>query len=140
MSRNFINIESINKHINNSSFPYLYTNINASQNLSHSLHVNKINNLNLPVPDIQIFTNFVENIITSDPSHQGYIHSCLRGTYNKDLLFFNIAGNYRYCPKRNGHHQRNTVAIMINTKSRTYSIRCKDVDCNNTFLSWKKME
>jgi hypothetical protein len=140
MSQNFINIEIINEHIDNSSVAYPCTNINANQNLSHSLHANQINNLDLSVPDIQIFTNFVENIITSDTSHQGYIHSCVRGSYNKHLLFFNIAGNYRYCPKKNGHHLRNTVAIMVNTKNSTYSIRCKDVDCNNTDLSWKKME
>ncbi|CAF1223257.1 unnamed protein product [Adineta steineri] len=140
ISQNFINIEPINQHMKHSSFSHPHPNINTNQNLSRSLHPNKINNLNLSVPDMSIFIDFVENIITSDPSHQGYICSCARGTYNTNLLFFNIAGKYKYCPKKNGHHQRNNVAIMINTKDYTYSIRCKDIECNNTILSWKKIK
>lgn len=85
---------------------------------------------------MQVFLNFVGNIITSEPSHQGYIHSCVHGIYNKDLLFFDIAGNYRYCPKKKGHHKRNTVAIMINTKNYTYCIRCKDIESGNG-SEWK---
>ncbi len=117
---------------------YIYTNINTSHNISHSLHDHKINNVDLSEPDIDIFTIFVENIIKSDSSHQDYIHSCLRGSYNNNLLFFKTGRNYRYCPKRNGQHQHNTTAIMINTKNCTYTIRCKDVDCNNNILAWKK--
>ena len=102
--------------------------------------IKKINSLDLSIDNTQIFTSFIKNIITSDPSHQDYIHSYAGGTYNKNLLFFNIAGNYRYCPKKNGHHQRNTITIMINTKNYTYCIRCKDKECNNTILSWKKIK
>ncbi|CAF4204590.1 unnamed protein product, partial [Adineta steineri] len=126
--QNFTNIEPINQHMKHSSFSHPHPNINTNQNLSRSLHLNKINNLNLSVPDMSIFIDFVENIITSDPSHQGYICSCARGTYNTNLLFFNIAGKYKYCPKKNRHHQRNNVAIMINTKDYTYSIRCNSQD------------
>jgi hypothetical protein len=137
---NFPNIKLINDYIEKSSFLILNKNINTSQNLPHLFHASTIDKIDLSLPNIQLFIPFVENIITSDPSYHGYIHSCVRGTSNKHLLFFNIGGNYRYCPKRNGHHQRNTVAIMINTKNHTYSIRCKDVDCDNTILSWKKIE
>ncbi|CAF1534855.1 unnamed protein product, partial [Rotaria sp. Silwood1] len=90
-SCNLLNINLINQHIDPSSFRNLSTNINTDRNLSHSIHVITINNLNLSLSDIQIFLSFVENIITSDPSHQGYVHSCVRGIYNENLLFFNLA-------------------------------------------------
>lgn len=135
ISQNFINIELINEHIANSSFPHIYTHINASQNFSHSPHTHRIHSIDSHEQEIEIFTTFVENIIKSDPSHQGYIHSCVRGTYSNNLLFFNITGNYRYCPKKKTHHKSNTVAIMINTKNATYCIRCKDAECNNTILT-----
>ncbi|CAF3244150.1 unnamed protein product [Rotaria sp. Silwood2] len=137
---NLSNIKLINDHIEHSCFLNLDTNTNTNQNSPSSLHLNKSNKLDLSVPDIQIFMIFVQNIITSDPSHQGYIHSCIRGTYNKNLLFFNIAGHYKYCPKKKNHHQHNNVAIIINIKNYTYSIRCKDPECNNTILSWKKIK
>jgi hypothetical protein len=140
ISQNLININIINDHIDNSCLPNINTNINTNQNISHSLHTHNFNNIDFSKQDIEIFTNFVENMIKSDPSHQGYIHSCLRGSYNKYLIFFNIGGNYRYCPKKNTHHQHNTVAIMINTKNCTYAIRCKDGDCNNSILVWKKIQ
>jgi len=140
MSKKFINIGLINEHIHNSSFPYIDSNINRTHNLSHSPYNQKINNIDLHDQNIEIFTTFVEKIIKSDPSHQGHVYSCVRGTYNKNLLFFNIGGNYRYCPKKNDHHQSNTTAIMINTKNSTYCIRCKDPDCNNNILVWEKIE
>ncbi|CAF3951200.1 unnamed protein product [Rotaria sp. Silwood1] len=139
LSCNFININLINQHIDPSSFCNPSTIINTDRNSANSMDVNAINKLNLSATDIEIFLNFVENIITSEPSHRGYVNSCVRGTLNKNLLFFNIAGNYRYCPKKKGHHRRNTVAIMINTKNYTYCIRCKDIECNNAILSWKKI-
>ncbi|CAF1292374.1 unnamed protein product [Rotaria sordida] len=46
---------------------------------------------------VELFRPFVENLIKQDRSHQGYIRSCVRGTYNADMLFFNIGGQYRYC-------------------------------------------
>ena len=100
LSHNFININLINEYTDCLAFCNLYTNTDRKHNLSNISHNNKINNLDVPVDDIQMFIGFIENIITCDPSHQGYIHSCFRGTYNKNLLFFNIAGNYRYCPKK----------------------------------------
>lgn len=135
---NLINIELLNEHIANSSFSNIYININSNQNSSHSPQTNKINTINLDEQDIQLFTTFVEKIIKSDPSHEGHIYSCIRGTYNHNLLFFNIAGNYRYCPKKKDHHKSNTIAIMINTKNSTYCIRCKDAQCDNTTLVWKQ--
>jgi len=138
--KNLTNIELINEHIRISSFPNIYTHINSSGNFSHLPLTCKINSIDLHEQDIEIFTTFVENIIKSDPSHQGYIHSCVRGTYNKNILFFNIGGNYRYCPKKNAHHQSNTVVIMFNTKNSTYFIRCKYIDCNNSILVWKKIQ
>jgi hypothetical protein len=89
---------------------------------------------------IQQFTSFVEKIIKLDRLHQGYIRSCVRGNQNKDLLFFNIGGEYRFCPRKGTHHQRNTTAILIDTNNLTYSIRCKDPDCNNTLLRWNIIE
>ncbi|CAM4847093.1 unnamed protein product [Rotaria magnacalcarata] len=138
-SYNLININLTNQHIIPLTFSKPSTNVSKSRTPQNLIHFNKINHLNSSVKDIQLFLNFVENIVTSEPSYQGYVHTCVRGIYNKDLLFFNIAGNYRYCPKKKGHHKRNTVAIMINTKNYTYCIRCKDIECNNAVLSWKKI-
>ena len=66
----------------------------------------------------------------------GYIHSCISGTKNNNILFFNISGNYRFCPKKGDHHQNNSVSIIIDTKKLTYAIRCKDVQCDNSVLIW----
>ena len=118
LSHKFININLNNEHIDYLAFGTLYTNIDTKQNLSSTSYDNKINNLDLSEDDIQIFISFIENIIACDSFHQGCIYPCIRGTYNKNVLFFNIAGNYRYCSK-NGHHQRHTVAIMTNTKNYT---------------------
>ena len=99
LSHNFININLINEYTDCLAFCNLYT-ILIENTICQIPHNNKINNLHIPVDDIQMFIGFIENIITCDPSHQGYIHSCVCGTYNKNLLFLNIAGNYRYCPKK----------------------------------------
>ncbi|CAF3441962.1 unnamed protein product [Rotaria socialis] len=140
LSYNFIHVNLLNQYIDPSIFYNPPTNINIDRNLPKSKHFNTIENLSLSIPDMQMFLNFVENIITSESTHQGYVHSCIRGTYNKNLLFFNIAGNYRFCPKKNDHHKRNTVAIMVDTKNYIYCTRCKDIECNNTILSWKKIK
>ncbi|CAF4343459.1 unnamed protein product [Rotaria sp. Silwood2] len=76
----------------------------------------------------------------SDQIHQGYIRSCNRGDKNNNILFFNIGGNYRFCPQIRAHHQNNTTAILIDTKKLTYSIRCTDSQCNNKFLTWNMLE
>ncbi|CAF3958751.1 unnamed protein product, partial [Rotaria sp. Silwood1] len=70
--QNLLNIKLINDHIEHSCFLNLDTNTNTNQNSSSSLHLNKSNKLDLSIPDVQIFITFVQNIITSDPSHQGY--------------------------------------------------------------------
>jgi hypothetical protein len=105
------------------------------QNISHSLLTPVNNASDLFDQNIQMFTVFVENIIKSDSSHREYILSCLRGNYNKNILFYNIRGTNRYCPKKNAHHHRNTIAIMIDTKNIAYSIRCRDTDYDNTIIN-----
>jgi len=140
ISNNLINIKLINNHIDNLCFSKTYANVESNQKASHSSYSLQNNNIHLSDQQIQIFKTFVEKIISSDPSYQGYIHSCVPGTQNKAILFFNIGGNYRFCPKKNAHHQNNTVAIIINTKNCTYCIRCKDIDCNNSILTWKTIQ
>ena len=100
LSHNFININLNNEHIDYLAFGALCTNIDTKQNLSNTSHDYKIKNLDLFEDDIKIFISFIENIITCDSFHQDCIHPCIRGTYNKNVLFFNIAGNYKYCPKK----------------------------------------
>ncbi|CAM2729007.1 unnamed protein product [Rotaria socialis] len=90
-SYNLININLINQHIKPLTFSKPSTNASKSHTPQNLIHLNKINHLNSSVKDIQLFLNFVENIVTSEPSYQGYVHTCVRGIYNKDLLFFNIA-------------------------------------------------
>ena len=60
--------------------------------------------------------------------------------YNEDLLFFNIGGKYRFCPHKRTHHQHNTTAILIDMQNHTYCTRCKDPDCNSSFLLWNSIE
>ena len=36
----------------------------------------------------------LEALLKHDKVYEGYIRSCVCGTYNEDLLFFNIGGNY----------------------------------------------
>ncbi|CAF4089392.1 unnamed protein product [Rotaria magnacalcarata] len=135
ISQNFINITLINECIDNLCFTDTNNNI-----FTHSSYNQKQNNIDPSEPGMSIFISFVEKLITSDPRHQGYIYSSVRGNYNKNILFFNIGGNYRFCSYKNDHHRNNTVAIMINTKAFTYTIRCKDADCDNSILIWNKMQ
>jgi hypothetical protein len=103
----------------------------SQSNVDHHISVSQ--------QEMQQFTLFVHKIITSEPNHQGSIYSSTRGNYNNDLLFFNIAGNYRFCPRKGDHHKSNTVAILIDTKKITYAIWCKDAQCDNTRLIWNKL-
>lgn len=84
----------------------------------------------------QNYIPFIINIITQDKDHIGRIHSCIQGTRNTNKLFFNIVGNYRYCPKRRKHHERNCTAIIVDTSNNSYAIRCKDPECDNSLLAW----
>ena len=86
------------------------------------------------------FVTFVEKVISFDSSCEGFIQSYTRGSKNRNLIFFNIGGKYRFCPLIGRHHQRNTTAILIDTLNHTYCIRCKDPDCNNRILCWNKIE
>jgi hypothetical protein len=140
IAQNYVNIKLINEAVENLYLPNTNIDSDKNRNSSNICSSCKINAIYLSDHDIQILIDFVENIIKSDASRQGYIHSCLPGTYNKNLLFFNISGKYRYCPKKKGHHQRNSVAIIVDTKNYTYCIRCKDKECNNTILIWNKIK
>ena len=130
----------INQHLNS----YFI----ASNNLSANMKLNTVNNLQLTEKksiglsdyEIQKFTVFIQKLITSDVEHNGYIHSSIRGTHHNRILFFNIRGNYRFCPQKGSHHQSNTVSILVDIKNCTYAIRCKDSECNNTFLKWNKLQ
>lgn len=87
-----------------------------------------------------IFDRFVNHLLNSDPLHTGTVLSCVNGNLNPHILFYNIGGNYRYCMKISGHHRRNTCAIMINTTTQMYTIRCKDPECDNGRLKWQKIK
>lgn len=139
INNNVLSLNYINRHF--SSFCILDTKSVSHQQTSNSniesrITYNKINHDD----QVELFRPFVENLIKQDKNHQGFVRSYVRGTYNKDMLFFNIGGQYRYCEKKGTHHKRNTSAILINTKTHTYSIRCKDVDCDNRSLIWKKIQ
>jgi hypothetical protein len=90
--------------------------------------------------ETQQFTAFVNTLIKSDKAHQGYIRSCVRGNRNTNVLFFNIGGEYRFCTHKGTHHQHNQTAILVDIKNSTYTIRCKDPNCDNTLLLWNKIE
>ncbi len=75
-------------------------------------------------------------MITKDNNHIGRIQSCVQGNRNTNKLFFNITGNYRFCPKIGTHHKRNFTAIIIDMSNNTFAIRCKDTQCDNTSLTW----
>ncbi len=137
---NYVNIELINEFIHQKNLVNIDTNKEKNFKTKNSVDIHKFNRTTLPDHDIEIFVNFIENMITSDASHHGYIHSCIRGSYNKNLLFFNITGNFRYCSQKKEHHRRNSTAIIVDIKNQTYAIRCKDRECDNSFLIWKKIK
>ena len=135
----YANIKLINNLIENLHSPTTHINGYGNLNTRKSSDIQKFNHTCLLENDIKIFVDFVENIITTDSSHRCYIHSCVRGSFNKNLLFFNVSGEYRYCPKKRDHHRHNSVAFIIDTKNYIYSIRCKDRECNNSILNWMKI-
>ncbi|CAF3996208.1 unnamed protein product, partial [Rotaria sp. Silwood1] len=102
-----INIPVINEYLENLSPTDTYLNGITGQNTSGSFYNYKVNFVKLFEENKQEFTAFVETMIKNNPAHQGYIHSCRYADYNKNLLFYNIGGNYRYCRKKNAHHKRN---------------------------------
>ncbi|CAF3798933.1 unnamed protein product [Rotaria sp. Silwood1] len=135
-----IKLNDINSHSN----IYSTASISSQRILnSKQLHMNqtsKQEKIYQYDKDIENFISFVENIIKSDPLHQGYISSCIRGQYNTNIFFFNIGGEYRFCSRKGSHHLRNTIAILVDIKNKKYSIRCKDPECNNTVLTWMKID
>lgn len=138
---NCLFFNNLNGHLKNFFMFNSKAIINSNLNkLDVTPHANKHISIDLNTEQLKDFTSFVNKLIKSDKFHEGYIGSCVRGTINNDLLFFNISGNFRFCPYKGTHHRKNTVAILINTKQFTYTIRCKDYDCNNKSLIWKKIE
>jgi hypothetical protein len=140
ISENMCHINRLNEYLQNFQCVYLIKKKDdIIRNSSYFKLIPEHQVTNLFDESTEVFTTFVENLITSDPSHQGYIHSCICGNYNRNILFFNIQGNYRYCPKQKRHHRRNSIAIMIDTIKKIYSIRCKDIECDNTVIEWKSI-
>ncbi|CAF1001726.1 unnamed protein product [Adineta ricciae] len=125
-------LELINHHFN-AHFSH-NTNSKRPSSSNESPYDNKkINNhITNPNSDADQYRTIVQQIITSDPNHIGYVYSCVTGDHNTNLLFFNIAGNFRFCPRKGDHHKRNSITIIIDTRNNSYTIRCKDSECNNT--------
>jgi hypothetical protein len=138
---NFIILNDVNNHLKNF---FTFERSVATTSALNKSNISRCTSTHLNVDaseeQIQKFTSFVEKIIQSDRGHEGFIRLCVRGNQNTDLLFFNIGGQYRYCPRKGAHHQRNEVAILIDTKNLTYTIRCKDRECSNKSLVWTKIE
>ena len=137
---NYPNINLINDSIANVHCAATLIKRDENSNPKKTCDIQKLNHTSLSDSNIQKYLDFVENIITIDSSHRGYIHSCVRGSLNKNLFFFNISGEYRYCPKKKDHHRRNSVALIVDSKKNVYSIRCKDKECNNSILNWMKIK
>ncbi|CAF3230344.1 unnamed protein product [Rotaria sp. Silwood2] len=139
----FENLSRKLNDINSHSNVYSAAGINSQRILNlKQFHVNQASEqekLYQYDKDIENFISFVKNIITLDPLHQGYISSCVRGQYNKNIFCFNIGGQYRFCSRKGSHHLRNTTAILVDIKNKIYSIRCKDPECNNTVLTWMQI-
>lgn len=139
----FINVNILNDHMRN-----FYENITNSTNIFNHTNSNvspcSINTRymtnNLLDASMKEIVSFVEKIITNDPSHLGHIRSYVHGDRNPNVIFFNIGGEYRFCPRLNRHHKRNTTAIFVDTINLTFTIRCKDPDCKYASLIWSKIE
>ncbi|CAF4447531.1 unnamed protein product, partial [Adineta steineri] len=103
-NNNFIDLNKLNNLIN--------TNFMFSLGTTSTTNTNKINMssftippmiVNSTQPEIEQFTLFVNKLIQADQLHQGYIRSCVRGNRNTDIVFYNIGGNYRFCPRKGTH-------------------------------------
>ncbi|CAF4877736.1 unnamed protein product, partial [Rotaria sp. Silwood1] len=136
-----INVNKLNHHMKNFYLSSTnYTNRSNRNRSNFSSSITRPIKTDLLDTTIEKFKSFVEKLITSDPSHLGYIRSYVHGNHNSDVIFFNIGGEYRFCPLINRHHKRNTSAIFIDINNRTFTIRCKDPDCKHTNLFWHKIE
>ena len=80
---------------------------------------------------------FISKLITQIYNSNGHIQSCVPGTKNRSLFFYNIGGDFRYCERLKRHHQSNQTCIIIDTCTNKYQIKCKDPDCRNFKPSWK---
>jgi hypothetical protein len=138
---NLDNFNNLNVHISTFfMFGSNYPPISNLNELNNSQKAITCTNVDSCEEQMQQFTLFVKKLIESDREHQGHIRSCVRGHRNRDILFFNIEGEFRFCPRKGSHHEHNRVAILVDTKNLTYTIRCKDPNCNNERLMWKKMD
>ena len=46
------------------------------------------------------YTPFINRLITIDGERLGFIHSIVIGNLRSSKIFYNISGDYRYCPKK----------------------------------------
>lgn len=88
---------------------------------------------------IQKYFDFVNKLISNDLHHRGFIRSHIIGTRNRNVLIYNIGGDYRYCPRKGTHHLRNSTSILIDMLHQKFAFRCKDSECDNTILIWNDM-
>jgi len=81
-------LNSINKH--SESGIYVKTTLSSPgpSNKYNRLQTNVNNQNNISEEEIQKFTHFILNKITSDSNHRGYIQSCVRGTKKKSFVIF----------------------------------------------------
>jgi len=133
-------LNSINKH--SESGIYVKTTLSSPgpSNKYNRLQTNVNNQNNISEEEIQKFTPFILNKITSDSNHRGYIQSCVRGTKKIICYFLTSVVNIDFVQKKNNHHQHNSVSILIDINRLTYTIRCKDPHCNNTLLEWSSIQ
>lgn len=121
-------LQAINNHFNR------YFTLQPKSITESPKPINKINFINKINTKI---VSFVERLITQDPNYQGYIESYIIGNYDANLLFFNISGNYRFCPIKGDHHKRNSISIIVHKRKFQYAVRCKDTNCSKKNLLWK---
>ena len=63
--------------------------------------------------DWSAYINLINGWINSEPSDDGSILSIVKGNKNSNKLFFNLFGNYRYCPRKGCHHLHSSVAFIV---------------------------
>ena len=76
-----------------------------------------------PFPEVD---KFILGIIGG---YNGYIRKCTMQE-NSDLLFYDLAGDYKYCENIGRHHKSNNIRIVVNLNSGQYYQLCHDPDCN----------
>jgi hypothetical protein len=46
------------------------------------------------------YSAFINRLINTDVAHLGFIHTIVNGKIRSSKIFYNISGDYRYCPKK----------------------------------------